>query len=460
MLLLDAIKWGASGIGLISVGYIIYRIIYRDFIRGYQNTKIWIRRNRTIIQNLVSQSREDNRDTSHQIRWINGKVFEALFTDAVSTLQVQIHLCRERITSLKSELESLDRVYDEKNQSIINAANDFWNKESSKYQQESDIAHNKIKETEQNIERLQKELSEEKDRLAEAETRKEYKSSNISGIKSKLDSYKEALPSAIQSVLSLWMVFLLLGIDFFFAHRSIEFITVQYAPFIQFIAATVLIVPLIALFEMIYSFIARNNNVIGKMTSFVTLGVCLLAAFSGIPDLIELRNGGTAGAAGHHLDAFVLRSLPIVAYLAAYYIYQWQQSSNRKDALIVILMYIAISVQLLFANISKVIFGSSGTSNPVTMKKAREIKQYQQEIGLIQNRIQEINNKLIPSVSRQRTVEIETKQKEALGLKNKDREMILNNIKKQENIIVRLENQINETKRGSGLACLRYLSTN
>src|SRR5690606_25043667 len=149
-----------------------------------------------------------------------------------------------------------------------------------------------------------------------------------------------------------------------------------------------------------------------------------------------------------------------VAYLAAYYIYQWQQSSNRKDALIVILMYIAISVQLLFANISKVIFGSSGTSNPVTMKKAREIKQYQQEIGLIQNRIQEINNKLIPSVSRQRTVEIETKQKEALGLKNKDREMILNNIKKQENIIVRLENQINETKRGSGLACLRYLSTN
>lgn len=457
MWLLPWLQWLGGGIGAVALGTLGYRFIYRHFFRGYENTRIWLRKNKNDIQSLSVQAKKAHPEIAQQIKWLHGQVFEALFTDYILSLTTRIKLAKEEAQMFRDRLEGLDKTYDDKSGQIAETVEELWSREIGKYQSESVQSHERMVALNKEADELREKLAEEQGKVAEAETRQNTREAGFNRLVSRLEEYKEAVPSALQSVLSLWLVFLLLAIDFLFAHRSLEAFVVQYSPVVQFLATTILVIPLIALFDLIYSSSAKTNSVISKMVQFVTVGACVIAALSGIPDLMELRAGGDVGAAGHSLDLFVLKSLPLVAYLAAHFIHQWQHSGKRRDALMVFIMYAALSLQVLFAKTWRSIFGVGKSSNPRISNLNRELATKLKEVDVLQARITEINDKLIPDIGRKKADEVQTKQKQVLGFKDRERKEIVRALAKKDRKATSLENELGELKRGSTTACQRFM---
>lgn len=460
MLLTQLLQWGGGGLGALLLGYLYYLQSNKHFLRGYKDTRIWIRKNPKSTEELNNQARSMTSSIADRMKWLQEQVLDALFGEYISLMEGRIRGVREVITDFRNRLEGLDALYDAKSEEIVNKVEAFWANETKRFQKEAEDCHPKITELGDQVDALRVRLAEEQETLADVETRKDVQETPFAKLNTRLEEQRPRLAAALDSVFALWLVFFLLIIDVIFAWRSVEATFVGTNSVVSFFAATVFVIPLVALFEYLHTVAQRTGGIVGKMIEMMTFGVCLgVAVVVGVPAVNDLRSVGEGAAFSgvQSFDRFALGTLLLVGFLVAHFISQWQKSDKPKWALTFLIGHFVLWLQVIFARLGRLFGGTPVKSNPRVANLNREISEKMAEIAATEGRRNLINTKTIPEIQKKKDLEIEAKKKQILGAKELEIQGLTKSIKTEEDKLTKYEGELSAVRKGSVIACQRFM---
>jgi len=447
----------------VFIGIVIIWFVWNKQVNAvYFLTKSWIKRNPNRIKDLVNESSSTASVWSERSKWLYRQVLGIVRGDHIQLLNEQEANLRNENLSLDNLISQLVSSYADKVSVAQNQIELSRDKIIEGLKARIVSLRNMNERNKESIKGLESKHKEEAHKLAQSQKQK--KASWVEVALNKLIEHKKRvrtnLKSSIQSIISLWLVYLLLIIDAYFMHEAIEPLFVYNAVWgwiISFSAVALFL----ALFELLYILIftkKQAGTVIYRILQVFFLTPIVASTGWALWQLRNVRetDPGTAEMA---IKQFGLYMLPLAVFLVAKLIHDYNRNpNNKRDALVIILETIINQSLILFWLIIRFIFPSKLQKTNLAMRRLQiRIKDEKRAIDKNLREVKSIETTKIPNAEKEKERAIEDMRAEFQRKQDEDRAKLIDAKEKNNKVINKLRETKGSIQRQCYLACVRFI---
>jgi len=362
MVLINTLNWInisiiAGGLTGVIIAWVVW---YKHVNAVYLMTKRWIQRHRHRVNELAEQSSGISSVWSERSKWLQKQILDGLYGSRIQLFNEQETNLKHKYDELVNSIKQLSSLYSEKISAKTNQIKASWGAIVGSLRARTSKLEADNRVIGEELSKLESEYSQEIRQLTESQGQK--KASWVDNIVDRLiergKKIRTHLRSAIQSVLSLWLVYLLLIIDAYFMHEAIEPLFTYYV-FWGWIISFSAVVLFLALFELLYVLIftkKQSNMPFYRVFQVVLITPIAISTARALFFLKDVRSED-AGIVETAIKQFGFYMLPLAIFLVAKLIYDYNHNpNNKRDALIVVIESVINQLFVMFWLILRPIF--------------------------------------------------------------------------------------------------------
>lgn len=464
-MILENINWilvVAISLGLVAI-VTAWIIIYNSQNKVYLITKRFILKNPQKINELIAQSSQISRIFSEKSEWIHRQIYESIFSK--KNIQDKINRFKSLITSIDQKLEGLDQLYSSRMSKAREDIERLWNTSINQHKSQADNLASANQNLSSTINELEDKMDTAHKYLADSQKVKIMSwVDNMWGyVLKRNDKNVLHLESAVQSIISLWPLLFLLGVDTYFMYRAVAQ-AIGFSEFLRWMISFSLLIILVIGFELIYLLLfnlKKNISQVIRFSQTIIVSVITISALLGLY-FVGYDRFVFGTIRPETLDKFGLLVLPIGAFFIAKIMHDYMHNDRRrKDALMVVLKYIIDQLSIITLSLLRPLFAIKPrkTNREIDSINGKIVKE-NEKITSNKLEIQKINNVLIPNALKGCERAIENKNDSLLKQKNRkkigfeiEKGKIAQKIEKLETYIIKIQEQCSR-------ACVDFINYN